>query len=100
MSSTRVSRVSTSRIRKISNGSYHSRSQWVWGTTATVLDTEPGYGGERPWASQGGSCSSGLREEPAGPGGHRGDVFGVEGRALGEHRRLEARPAGPVVIDL
>src|SRR5665811_1371465 len=45
-----ASRSLTSRIRKSWNGEYHSRSQWVWGTMATVrfdMGAEPRCGAGR-----------------------------------------------------
>src|ERR1700721_2775294 len=41
-----LSSMSTSRIRNVWYGSYHSRSQWVWGTMATCRGMGSGYSGQ------------------------------------------------------
>ena len=39
---------STSRMRKVWNGWYHSRSQWVWGTRWTMVRGPPGAAARPP----------------------------------------------------
>src|SRR6266545_5279620 len=97
-----VSIISTRRFRNPSNGSYHSRSQWVWGTIVTWFLSMPGVsheGGQRAAIGRAGWVHPCTRNPtgdaaPSGRPSPEPPTMDLDARGSDrEDRQADARPA-------